>query len=278
MVYHGQGSDDSGGKEHTMNTAALLVTMLGVFNVAQTHAMSKQQIVLTLNAMVQLSSKGLQPGMHKCKLDLLMGNNMTLPLSCVVAGQGTVDLSLWKANCSVFRGPWKQFLAMLDKLGVPVETSLGTTRLSTLMLFCAWCRDRHPAMWACGCQHNYNNIVQCCAALIENYILTGLPERQLPLNRLVGPSGTRGRRVDPLAKQELLDKIADITTHRRTAVHANRDIIHDPRTISSLDLAHCMLYHQKAKAAFEGTLGSGLSAWALTLHVNLKCRYGLNDC
>ena len=138
------------------------------------------------------------------------------------------------------------------RVQAPVETSLKTTSLASLMLFGAWCRRNHPDMWQCVGPPNYIYWLQICGSMVEQYVMTKLPERQLPLKRLVGPSGSKGRRIDPMSKLELLDKIETIATHRRTAVKANRDIVHSSNVIDALDLAHCMLYHHKAKQVLSG--------------------------
>lgn len=139
------------------------------------------------------------------------------------------------------------------RVQAPVETSLRTTSMASLMLFGAWCRRNHPDMWQCVGPPNYIYWLQICGSMVEQYVMTKLPDRQLPLKRLMGPSGSKGRRIDPISKLDLLDKIENIATHRKTAVRANMDIVHNSvNTIDALDLAHCMLYHHNAKQVLSG--------------------------
>ena len=116
--YHGH--VDGPSQEHAMITPSLLSTLLLVFNKKPPQHV-RPRIVQTLNAMVQLATKGLAPfenDTHICHLRLQMGNNLVLNLGCCLSESGSVDLSAWKANCANFQQTWKLFAHQLAALGV----------------------------------------------------------------------------------------------------------------------------------------------------------------
>lgn len=121
--YHSHGQTDC--LEHSMNTSALLATLLLVISNKSPNDV-KQKTVQTLNTMVQLVTKGLSPlqqGVYRCSLSLQMGNGMVLQLASDLTDSCSIDLTVWTAQCSGFRSAWKSFVAEMRKMEVGLEGS-----------------------------------------------------------------------------------------------------------------------------------------------------------